>query len=88
MIWLIAVASSEQAFGLVNGLFGSWLGLLVLVGYSWALIHHTLGGVRHFVWDTGAGFGPEWREVLARATIGGSIGLTVLLWIVIWLVKG
>jgi len=88
VIWLIALASSEQAFGLVNGLFGSWLGLLVLVGYSWALIHHMLGGVRHFVWDTGAGFGPEWREVLARATIGGSIGLTVLLWIVIWLVKG
>lgn len=88
VIWLIAVATSEQAFGLVNGLFGSWLGLLVLVGYSWALIHHALGGIRHFVWDTGSGFGPEWREVLARATIGGSIGLTVLLWIVIWLVKG
>ncbi|MCK0207836.1 succinate dehydrogenase, cytochrome b556 subunit [Starkeya koreensis] len=88
VIWLIAAASSERAFDVVNGLFGSWLGLLVLVGYSWALIHHTLGGIRHFVWDTGAGFGPEWREVLARATIGGSIGLTVLLWIAIWLVKG
>lgn len=88
VIWLIAAASSERAFDLVNALFGSWIGLLVLIGYSWALIHHTLGGIRHFIWDTGAGFGPEWREVLARATIGGSIGLTVLLWIAIWLVKG
>lgn len=88
VIWLVAAASSPAAFDTVNGLYGSWIGLLVLVGYSWALIHHALGGIRHFVWDTGAGFGPEAREWMARATIGGSIGLTVLLWIIIWLVKG
>lgn len=88
VIWLVAAASSPAAFDTVNGLYGSWIGLLVLVGYSWALIHHALGGVRHFIWDTGAGFGPEAREWMARATIGGSIGLTVLLWIIIWLVKG
>lgn len=88
VIWLVAAASSPAAFDTVNGLYGSWIGLLVLVGYSWALIHHALGGIRHFIWDTGAGFGPEAREWMARATIGGSIGLTVLLWIIIWLVKG
>lgn len=88
VIWLVAAASSPAAFDTVNGLYGSWLGLLVLVGYSWALIHHALGGIRHFIWDTGAGFGPEAREWMARATIGGSIGLTILLWIIIWLVKG
>lgn len=88
VIWLVAAASSPAAFDTVNGLYGSWIGLLVLVGYSWALIHHALGGIRHFIWDTGAGFGPEAREWIARATIGGSIGLTILLWIIIWLVKG
>lgn len=88
VIWLIAAATSPEAFATVNGIYGSWLGLLVLVGFSWALIHHAIGGVRHFVWDTGAGFGPEWREWLAKLTIGGSVALTVLLWIVIWAVKG
>ncbi len=88
VVWLIAAASSPEAFDRVNGIYGSWLGLLVLVGFSWALIHHAIGGVRHFVWDTGAGFGPEWRERLAKLTIGGSVALTVLLWIVIWAVKG
>jgi succinate dehydrogenase / fumarate reductase cytochrome b subunit len=86
--WLLAAASSERAFTFVNGLYGSWFGLLVLVGYSWALIHHALGGIRHFVWDTGAGFGPGPRELFAKLTIGGSIALTAVLWIVIWLVKG
>ncbi|CAA0105230.1 Succinate dehydrogenase cytochrome b556 subunit [Starkeya nomas] len=88
VIWLIAAASSPEAFDLVNGIYGSWIGLIVLVGYSWALIHHAIGGIRHFIWDTGAGFGPEARELMAKLTIGGSIGLTVLLWIAIWLVKG
>lgn len=88
VVWLIAAASSPEAFDKVNGLYGSWLGLLVLVGFSWALIHHAIGGVRHFVWDTGAGFGPQSRELLAKLTIGGSVVLTVLLWIVIWVVKG
>ncbi|MCS0496755.1 succinate dehydrogenase, cytochrome b556 subunit [Ancylobacter mangrovi] len=88
VIWLVAAASSPDSFAFVNGLYGSWLGILVMVGYSWALIHHALGGIRHFVWDFGHGFGPESRELLAKATIGGSIGLTVLLWIGIWLMKG
>jgi len=88
VIWLTAAATSPDAFDTVNGLYGSWLGLLVLVGCSWALIHHAIGGIRHFIWDTGAGLGPEARELLARITIGGSLTLTLLLWIIIWAVKG
>ncbi|WP_183189184.1 succinate dehydrogenase, cytochrome b556 subunit [Ancylobacter tetraedralis] len=88
VIWLLAAASSPEAFATVNGLLGSWIGLIILFGYSWALIHHALGGVRHFVWDFGHGFGPQARELLAKATIGGSVVLTVLLWIVIAVVKG
>jgi len=86
--WLVAAATSPSYFDLVNGLFGSIIGKLILFGFSWALIHHMLGGIRHFIWDTGHGFGPEARELLAKATIGGSIALTVLLWVVIYVVKG
>ncbi len=53
--WLISAATSPECFAAVNGLFASWPGMIVLVGYSWALIHHALGGMRHFIWDTGAG---------------------------------
>jgi succinate dehydrogenase / fumarate reductase cytochrome b subunit len=44
-------------------------------------MHHMLGGIRHFIWDTGRGFGPAEREFLAKATLGGSILLTLLVWI-------
>lgn len=86
--WLVAAATSASAFDLVNGILGSILGKIVLFGFSWALIHHMLGGIRHFIWDTGHGFGPEARERLAQATIGGSVVLTVLLWIGILVLKG
>jgi succinate dehydrogenase / fumarate reductase, cytochrome b subunit len=84
--WLIAAASGPAYFDFVNGLFGSWPGLVVVFGYSWALIHHMLGGIRYLIWDTGRGLGRPARDNLALATIVGSIGLTVILWIVIALV--
>src|SRR5215203_5524632 len=80
--WLIAASSGPNAYAAVEGFFGSIIGRLVLFGYTWALIHHMLGGIRHLIWDTGRGFGVHEREWLARATIIGSIVLTVLLWTV------
>ena len=45
--WLVAAARSDQAFDLVQAFFGHWFGRIVLFGFSWALIHHFLGGLRH-----------------------------------------
>ncbi|MGL5114381.1 MAG: succinate dehydrogenase, cytochrome b556 subunit [Beijerinckiaceae bacterium] len=80
--WLVAAATSPTAFAGAQGFMGSWFGKLVLFGYSWALLHHMLGGIRHFVWDTGRGFGIEEREWLAKATIIGSCLLTIFVWLV------
>jgi succinate dehydrogenase / fumarate reductase, cytochrome b subunit len=78
--WLVAGATSPAAFATVQSFMGSWFGRLILFGYTWALMHHMLGGIRHFIWDTGRGFGAIERELLAKATIAGSCLLTVLLW--------
>jgi len=79
--WLVAAASGEATFDWVNGIFGSILGRLVLFGYTWALMHHMLGGLRHFIWDTGRGFDPATSTKMAWATLAGSITLTILIWI-------
>jgi succinate dehydrogenase / fumarate reductase, cytochrome b subunit len=86
--WLMAAASGPNAYANVQAFAGSIIGRLILFGYTWALIHHALGGVRHLIWDMGYGFGPSEREWLARATIIGSITLTVLIWIVGYLWMG
>jgi succinate dehydrogenase / fumarate reductase cytochrome b subunit len=86
--WLVAASTSPRNFDLINGLFGTWIGRLFLFGYTWALFHHMLGGVRHLIWDTGHGLGPVERELFARLSIIGSVSLTVLIWLVGWVVRG
>lgn len=81
--WLVAAASGPEAFATAAGFFGSILGRLILFGYSWALLHHMLGGLRHFVWDTGHGLGKDTSTMLALATLGGSLALTAILWIAV-----
>jgi succinate dehydrogenase cytochrome b subunit len=78
--WLVAAAMGEQQFNMVNALFGHPIGKLVLVGYTWAIFHHMLGGLRHFVWDTGRGFEIWQVNLLAWLTIIGSISLTLATW--------
>lgn len=86
VLWLVAAASSQEALNLVNSIYGSWFGQLVLFGYSWVLFHHMLGGIRHFIWDFIIGMEPGQREALAWANLAGSIVLTLLVWTVfVWM---
>ncbi|WP_319519098.1 succinate dehydrogenase, cytochrome b556 subunit [uncultured Martelella sp.] len=80
--WLIATAMGEGAFDCVNWFFGSWLGLFVLFGYTWSLVHHMLGGLRHFGWDMGYGLEKHFAIKVATALPFVSVCLTVLIWIV------
>ena len=80
--WLLAAASGPQAYNTAMDLFGSFFGRLVLFGFTWALMHHMLGGIRHFIWDTGRGLDEVGRNWLARATLAGSLSLTVILWLI------
>lgn len=79
--WLIAAATGPSYYAFVNGLFGTWAGKVVLFGYTWALMHHMLGGMRHLIWDTGRGFKLTTIDLLGWATVVGSIMLTALVWV-------
>lgn len=85
--WLSAAAFSDSYFAMVQAFFASWFGRLVMFGFTWALIHHMLGGLRHFLWDVGKGFELKTVEILARLNLIGSIVLTVLLWVIAYGVK-
>jgi len=86
--WLVAASTSARNFDLINGFLGTWIGRIFLFGYTWALFHHMLGGIRHLIWDTSRGFGPAERELLARLTIIGSVSLTALVWLVGLVLRG
>jgi succinate dehydrogenase / fumarate reductase cytochrome b subunit len=86
--WLVAAAIGPDYFAYVNGLLATWPGMVVLVGYSWALIHHMLGGLRHFIWDTGSGLDIPSVDLLSWGTIVLSVLLTVALWLYIATERG
>ena len=86
--WLLAAASGPNAYAKFQWISGTIIGQLVILGYTWALIHHMLGGVRHLIWDTGRGFGEQEREWLAAATIIGSLSLTLIVAVISYLAMG
>jgi len=80
--YLFALALGPEAYEAASGLYGSWPVRIVLVAFTWSLVHHMLGGLRHAVWDFGRGMG-EVRYTLAWLTLTGSVLLTVALWALI-----
>lgn len=80
VIYLCGLAGGKDSFAIVQAIYGSIFGKLVLFGFTWALFHHMLGGLRHLIWDTGAMFDPESRAKLGWASLIGSVALTVLVW--------
>lgn len=85
-LWLLAVASGPEAYGTVEFLLDSILGKLVLIGFTWSVLHHLLGGLRHLMWDLIIGLDAPWRNRLSSATLIGSVALTAVLWLGILLV--
>jgi succinate dehydrogenase / fumarate reductase cytochrome b subunit len=86
--WLVAISIGPEAYAQVSEFFGSVLGRLLLFLFSWSLIHHMLGGIRHLIWDTGLGLDKVSIEAFAWATIIGSITLAVLVWVFGYWLRG
>jgi succinate dehydrogenase / fumarate reductase cytochrome b subunit len=86
--WLISAASGPGAYANVQAFTSSFIGRLIVFGYTWALMHHLLSGIRHFVWDLGYGFKANEREALTWGALIGGISLTVLVWIAAYVIGG
>jgi succinate dehydrogenase / fumarate reductase, cytochrome b subunit len=79
--WLIATASGAAYYDWVNWLFGT------LIGNTWVLVHHMLGGIRHLIWDLGYGYEKHFATKVAKAMLAASVTLTLLLWVIGFLAR-
>lgn len=79
--WLVAAAIGPEYFAYVSSWLGTWFGKLVLFGYTWALFQHLLGGIRHFIWDTGRGYDLKVVDWLSWGSLAGSLILTAAVWL-------
>jgi len=86
--WLIAAASGPEAFASAEALIGSWLGRILLFGWTFALYFHLTNGIRHLFWD--AGFGFELKTVYASGwtAVALAVALTLVSFIAGFVLAG
>jgi len=80
LYWLIALACGPEAYAQAQAVIGSWLGLLILLGFSAALFFHLCNGIRHLMWDFGAGLSREEAYRSGVMVVIATIVLTILAW--------
>ena len=54
--WLLSAAYGADKFALAQVLFRSWIGQLILWGFTFSLFYHLANGIRHLAWDAGWGY--------------------------------
>ena len=79
--WLISLASGKDSFETVQVVTGSWIGILLMLGWSWALFYHLCNGIRHLFWDAGMGFELETAYLTGWSVVGVSAALTAAAWV-------
>ncbi len=86
--WLIAAAAGPSAYATLHGFLASWLGLLLLLGWTFSFFFHLCNGIRHLFWDAGYGFDLQTIYASGWAVVAISIGLTLSAWVISVGMKG
>lgn len=79
--WLGAAADGPGPYAAVQNFLGSWLGLLLLFGWSAALFYHLCNGMRHLWWDTGNGFELKTAYATGWVVVAAAAALTIIAWV-------
>ena len=79
--WLVAAAAGPETFDGIWEFLASWLGLLLLFGWSVALFYHLCNGIRHLVWDTGHALDLKSTYLGGWFVLGGTAALTLFAWV-------
>jgi len=78
--WLTATADGPDAYSAFAFAASHPVGLVILIGLTWAFFQKTFAGLRHLVMDTGMGFELQANKAGAIVTIVASVAVTAILW--------
>ena len=89
VVWLVAVATGGHTYAAVDGFLRSWIGIVLLLGWTFALFFHLCNGIRHLAWDLDFGLGPglsglELRDIYLSGwtVVVVSAILTLVTWVI------
>ena len=86
--WLSALAAGPEAFAGAQDFIGSFIGRLLLFGWTFALFYHLANGIRHLFWDAGRGYALPTAQASGWAVVIASGVLTVAAWVLGYAVGG
>jgi succinate dehydrogenase / fumarate reductase cytochrome b subunit len=79
-LWLMAAAAGPECYELVDTVLSAWYGQLALYLIVAALAYHLANGIRHLVFDTGAGLTPSDADTSAWFAILFAIVAPIGMW--------
>jgi succinate dehydrogenase / fumarate reductase cytochrome b subunit len=79
--WLGAAADGPDSYAGFQAFLGSWIGLVLLFGWTVALFYHSCNGIRHLWWDTGRGLELKSVYLSGWTVLVATAALTILAWI-------
>ena len=78
-LWAILLAQGPAGFKPLGDFLTSPFGLFILAGYTWALLQHLMGGIKHLFWDSGRGLDYQTAKTTAWVIYGASLALTAII---------
>ena len=78
--WIFSLSFGENIFKYYSYFLGSWLGLLVMFSFTFALSYHFCNGIRHLFWDAGYGYEISTVYKSGLAVVIVSLLSTSLIW--------
>jgi len=82
--WLASLADGADSYSSAARFFTGPIGLIVLLGWTFAFLFHLLNGIRHLFWDAGRGFERTQRRLSGWAAVFGAIALTLCVAAWVW----
>jgi succinate dehydrogenase / fumarate reductase cytochrome b subunit len=78
--WLMSLAAGPESYAQARAALGSFVGRVVLFGFTLALFYHLCNGIRHLFWDAGVGFELTTVYRSGRLVVAAALVLSLLAW--------
>ena len=83
VLWIFTLSLGKIYYEYFLMFSQSWIGIFILIGFTFAINYHLSNGIRHLFWDFGHGFELVTVYKSGFTVVLSAIILTAVIWIMI-----